>query len=47
MSTIAELGSFLATEQAAATRAPPPSSDTTRPLTAPNAKSPRGPLGLT
>jgi hypothetical protein len=28
MSTIAELGSFLATEQAAATRALPPSSDT-------------------
>jgi hypothetical protein len=27
MSTIAELGSFLATEQAAATRALPPSSD--------------------
>jgi regulator of protease activity HflC (stomatin/prohibitin superfamily) len=30
MSTIAELGSFLATEQAAATRALPPSSDTNR-----------------
>ena len=30
MSTIAELGSFLASEQAAATRALPPSSDTSR-----------------
>ena len=28
MSTIAELGSFLASEQAAATRVPPPGSDT-------------------
>jgi hypothetical protein len=35
MSTIAELGSFLASEQAAATRALPPGSDTTRPPTAP------------
>ena len=34
MSTIAELGSFLASEQAAATRALPPSSDTNRPPTA-------------
>jgi Enoyl-(Acyl carrier protein) reductase len=47
MSTIAELGSFLATEQAAATRALPPSSDTTRPPTAPSARPPRGPLNLT
>jgi hypothetical protein len=30
MSTIAELGSFLATEQAAATRTLPPSTDTNR-----------------
>jgi len=30
MSTIAELGSFLASEQAAATRVLPPSSDTNR-----------------
>jgi hypothetical protein len=35
MSTIAELGSFLASGQAAATRALPPGSDTTRPPTAP------------
>ena len=35
MSTIAELGSFLATEQAAATRALPPSSDNNKPPTAP------------
>jgi hypothetical protein len=47
MSTIAELGSFLASEQAAATRALPPGSDTARPPTAPNAKPPRGPLDLT
>jgi hypothetical protein len=47
MSTIAELGSFLANEQAAATRALPPASDTTRPPTAPNAKPPRGPMDLT
>jgi hypothetical protein len=31
MTTIAELGSFLATEQAAAARALPPSSDTNTP----------------
>jgi hypothetical protein len=30
MSTIAELGSFLTSEQAAATRLPPPSSDNNR-----------------
>ncbi|HEV2259207.1 MAG TPA: slipin family protein [Streptosporangiaceae bacterium] len=36
MTTIAELGSFLASEQAAATRALPPSSDTNRPPTAPS-----------
>jgi regulator of protease activity HflC (stomatin/prohibitin superfamily) len=36
MSTIAELGSFLATEQAAATRILPPSSDTNRPPAAPS-----------
>ena len=36
MSTIAELGSFLASEQAAATRALPPSSDTNRLPTAPS-----------
>jgi hypothetical protein len=47
MSTIAELGSFLASEQAAATRALPPGGDTTRPPTAPSAKPPRGPLDLT
>jgi SPFH domain / Band 7 family len=47
MSTIAELGSFLASEQAAATCALPAGSDTTRPPTAPNAKPPRGPLDLT
>ena len=44
---IAELGSFLASEQGAATRALPPGSDTTRPPTAPNAKPPRCPLDLT
>jgi hypothetical protein len=33
--SIAELGSFLASGQAAATRALPPGSDTTRPPTAP------------
>jgi regulator of protease activity HflC (stomatin/prohibitin superfamily) len=36
MSTIAELGSFLASEQAAATRVPPPSSDTNTPPAAPS-----------
>jgi hypothetical protein len=36
MSTIAELGSFLATEQAAATRALPPGSDTNTPPAAPS-----------
>ncbi len=36
MSTIAELGSFLASEQAAATRALPPSGDTNRPPTPPS-----------
>lgn len=36
MSTIAELGSFLASEQAAATRALPPASDTNRPPTPPS-----------
>jgi hypothetical protein len=36
MSTIAELGSFLASEQAAATRAQPPGSDTNTPPTAPS-----------
>jgi hypothetical protein len=36
MSTIAELGSFLASEQAAATRTLPPSGDTDRPPTAPS-----------
>jgi regulator of protease activity HflC (stomatin/prohibitin superfamily) len=36
MSTIAELGSFLASEQAAVTRALPPSSDTNRPSAAPS-----------
>jgi hypothetical protein len=36
MSTIAELGSFLASEQAAATRALPPGSDTNRPPAAPS-----------
>ena len=35
MSTIAELGSFLASEQAAATRAQPPGSDPNRPPAAP------------
>jgi hypothetical protein len=39
MSTIAELGSFLASEQAAATRARPPGSDTTTPPAAPDAPS--------
>jgi hypothetical protein len=47
MSTIAELGSFLANEQAAATRALPPASDTTGPPTTPNAKPSRGPVDLT
>ena len=37
MSTIAELGSFLATEQAAATRAQPPGTDTNTPPAAPAA----------
>jgi regulator of protease activity HflC (stomatin/prohibitin superfamily) len=37
MSTIAELGSFLASEQAAATRAQPPGSDTKTPPAAPAA----------
>ena len=36
MSTIAELGSFLATEQAAATAALPPSSDKNKPPTPPS-----------
>ena len=36
MTTIAELGSFLATEQAAATRVPRPRSDTTRQPTSPS-----------
>ena len=36
MTTIAELGSFLAGEQAAATRALPPGSDTNRLPTAPS-----------
>jgi hypothetical protein len=36
MTTIAELGSFLATEQAAATRAVPPGSDTNRLPAAPS-----------
>jgi regulator of protease activity HflC (stomatin/prohibitin superfamily) len=36
MSTIAELGSFLASEQAAATTALPPGSDTSRVPTAPS-----------
>jgi len=36
MSTIAELGSFLASEQAAATHALPPGTDTNQPPTAPN-----------
>jgi hypothetical protein len=36
MTTIAELGSFLAGEQAAATRVPPPRSDKNRPPTAPS-----------
>jgi hypothetical protein len=39
MSTIAELGSFLATEQAAAARALPPSSDTITTPAAPAAPS--------
>jgi len=39
MSTIAELGSFLASEQAAATRAQPPGSDTNTPPAAPAASS--------
>jgi hypothetical protein len=39
MSTIAELGSFLASEQAAATRAQPPGSDTDTPPAAPAAPS--------
>jgi hypothetical protein len=37
MSTIAELGSFLASEQAAATRAQPPGSDADTPPAAPTA----------
>jgi len=37
MSTIAELGSFLATEQAAAARARPPGSNTSTPPAAPAA----------
>jgi hypothetical protein len=36
MSTIAELGSFLASEQAAAARVPPPGSDKNEPPTAPS-----------
>src|ERR1700756_1628477 len=39
MSTIAELGSFLASEQAAATRAQPPGTDTNTPPAAPDAPS--------
>jgi hypothetical protein len=36
MSTIAELGSFLASEQAAATRVPPPRSGKDNPSAAPS-----------